>query len=263
MPKLSIITINLNNAAGLQKTMESVFAQTFTDYEYIIIDGGSTDGSKELIENNANKFVYWASEKDNGVYNAMNKGIEKAKGEYLLFLNSGDYFISNDVLDIAFKFNFTESIVYSDVRNNVSGKTIRFPEKLNFSFFYEATINHQSTFLKKELFEKYGLYNETYQIVSDWEFFVKCIYLYNESIRHLDLTLIEFDYSNGLSTSEKTRQILNKERNDVFQKYFPGFIYDYAEKERLRKIYTDRMETSIHLNKNLVLWIRKVRKSLR
>src|SRR5690242_21925905 len=97
--KLSIITVNFNNAAGLQRTMDSAFHQTFTDYEYVIIDGGSTDGSKDLIKNHANKLVYWVSEKDNGVYQAMNKGIVRAKGDYLLFLNSGDYLLHERILD--------------------------------------------------------------------------------------------------------------------------------------------------------------------
>src|SRR5258705_4030466 len=91
MPRLSIITINYNNLTGLQKTMESVFTQSFADYEYIIIDGCSTDGSKEYIEHYGSRLAYRVSEKDKGVYDAMNKGIVRAKGEYLLMLNSGDY----------------------------------------------------------------------------------------------------------------------------------------------------------------------------
>ena len=95
---LSIITVNLNNLTGLQKTMQSVFEQTFTNYEYIIIDGGSTDGSKEWIAQHADKLAYWVSEKDGGVFNAQNKGIVKSKGEYLLFLNSGDYFYTVEAI---------------------------------------------------------------------------------------------------------------------------------------------------------------------
>ena len=98
MPKLSIITVNLNKAKGLQKTIESVIFQTFTDYEYIIIDGGSTDGSKQIIEQYADKITYWVSEPDSGIYNGMNKGIKVAKGEYCLFLNSEDYLLSNEIL---------------------------------------------------------------------------------------------------------------------------------------------------------------------
>ena len=90
--KLSIITVNLNNLEGLKKTYESVVSQTFTDYEWLVIDGGSTDGSREFIEQHQDKFAYWCSEPDKGIYNAMNKGIVRAKGEYLNFMNSGDYF---------------------------------------------------------------------------------------------------------------------------------------------------------------------------
>ena len=97
-PKLSIITVNLNNAAGLQKTIESVINQTFTDYEFIIIDGGSTDSSLEIIKQYANKITYWVSEPDNGIYNGMNKGIGQADGEYCFFLNSGDWMIENNTL---------------------------------------------------------------------------------------------------------------------------------------------------------------------
>ena len=91
--KLSIITVNLNNLEGLKKTYESVVCQTFTDYEWLVIDGGSTDGSREFIEEHQDKFAYWCSEPDKGIYNAMNKGIVRAKGEYLNFMNSGDYFV--------------------------------------------------------------------------------------------------------------------------------------------------------------------------
>ena len=102
--KLSIITINYNNKAGLQKTIDSVICQTWKDYEWIIIDGGSTDGSKELIEQYQQYFAYWCSEPDKGVYNAMNKGITKAKGEYLNFMNSGDCFVCDSTLmDVFFK----------------------------------------------------------------------------------------------------------------------------------------------------------------
>ncbi len=90
--KLSIITVNLNNKDGLQKTIDSVISQTFKDFEWIVIDGGSTDGSKELIEKYSDYISYWVSEPDKGIYNAMNKGIKVAKGDYLEFLNSGDIF---------------------------------------------------------------------------------------------------------------------------------------------------------------------------
>ena len=118
--KLSIITVNLNNLEGLKKTYESVVCQTFTDYEWLVIDGGSTDGSREFIEQHQDKFAYWCSEPDKGIYNAMNKGIVKAKGEYLNFMNSGDCFASSFVvastcarlLPLNPYHNFVEWVVY-------------------------------------------------------------------------------------------------------------------------------------------------------
>ena len=96
--KLSIITVNFNNVEGLRKTAESIVSQTFQDFEWIVIDGGSTDGSKELIEQYSDRIAYWCSEKDSGIYNAMNKGVRYAKGEYINFMNSGDCFADSSVL---------------------------------------------------------------------------------------------------------------------------------------------------------------------
>ena len=99
MLKLSIITINLNKREGLKKTMQSVFEQSFKDFEYIVIDGGSTDGSKELLQSYSSKITYWVSEKDNGIYHAMNKGAAKSTGNYLLFLNAADVLTDKKVIE--------------------------------------------------------------------------------------------------------------------------------------------------------------------
>ena len=112
---LSIITINFNNVAGLKRTVDSVLHQTADDFEYIIIDGASTDGSREFIESCSSKLAYWVSEKDNGVYHAMNKGIGHARGDYLLFLNSGDYLNDAEVLARVFNRPLQEDIIYGDI----------------------------------------------------------------------------------------------------------------------------------------------------
>src|ERR1035437_595442 len=104
-PKLSIITVNLSNATGLRKTIESVISQTFTDYEYLIIDGGSTDGSLDIIKEFADRMSYWVSEPDGGIYNAMNKGIAWATGDWIIFMNSGDVFRNIEVLENVFNRN--------------------------------------------------------------------------------------------------------------------------------------------------------------
>src|SRR4051812_40720498 len=115
MPLLSIITINYNNRAGLELTMKSVFGQTWTDYEYLVIDGGSDDGSREYIESNARKLKYWVSEKDAGIFNAQNKGAKKSSGNYLLFLNSGDVLASADVLEKYSRHFGSHDLVYGDL----------------------------------------------------------------------------------------------------------------------------------------------------
>lgn len=168
--KLSIITVNLNNREGLRKTIDSVVSQTFKDFEWIVIDGGSTDGSKELIEQYSLHFAYWVSEPDRGIYHAMNKGIRRAKGEYLQFLNSGDWLFENDTLHNVFSEPFDEDIVYGDCIE-ADGSRHVFPETLDLLFLYRGTLNHQSTFIRSSLFAD-GLYSEDYEWVSDWEFFL-------------------------------------------------------------------------------------------
>ena len=115
--KYSIITVNFNNKEGLRKTIESVIRQSFRDFEYIVIDGGSTDGSADILKEYDAQIDYWVSEPDKGIYNAMNKGIVQAKGEYLNFMNSGDYFYDNQVLQHVADYGYdTDFIVGRDYR---------------------------------------------------------------------------------------------------------------------------------------------------
>jgi glycosyltransferase involved in cell wall biosynthesis len=232
MPKLSIITINLNNAEGLQKTMESVFAQTFTDYEYIIIDGGSTDGSVDEIKKYQNKLVYWVSEKDKGIYNAMNKGIIKASGDYVMFMNSGDYLHGDNTLNEIFEKSDGEDIIYGDAislndKDEVK-RVITYPERLTFKHFLTKTIHHTSCIIKTDLFKKYGLYNEENKIVSDWEFFIKAICLYHVSYKYLNFAFSCFK-DDGISSLPENRELKLAEKQKVFSRFFPAFIPDYKE----------------------------------
>lgn len=209
--KLSIITVNLNNCDGLQKTIDSVICQTFTDYEWIVIDGGSTDGSKELIEQYADRFAYWVSEPDKGIYNAMNKGIKVAKGEYLQFLNSGDWLWENDILNKVFSFGFDEDILYGDCIEADGSRSV-FPEVLDELYLYRWTLNHQSSFIKSSLF-KDGLYSENYKVAADWEFFFLKIIFRNSSYHKVDAVISGVQeghsYDTSLSLIER-EDILNK-----------------------------------------------------
>lgn len=238
--KLSIITINRNNAEGLRKTIESVAAQTLDDFEYIVIDGASTDGSVDVIKQYEDKITYWVSEPDKGIYNAMNKGIVKAHGEYLQFLNSGDYLMNENVLESAFAYNFDADIVYGEqncIKNNVVHKGVYIePQYLTFLTYLSATLPHQSTFIKRKLFDRIGLYNEKNKIVSDWEWFAVALFRYNVSLVHIKEIIACYDLS-GVSNDKEMEKLHLKERNDCLYRNFPRLMKDVEIYNRLYNKY--------------------------
>ncbi|MBO6183462.1 MAG: glycosyltransferase [Chryseobacterium sp.] len=238
--KLSIITINYNNKNGLIKTFESINNQTWSDFEHIVIDGGSTDGGKELIEENS-KVNYWVSEKDSGVYNAMNKGIRKASGDYIIFMNSGDFFYDNNVLEkVLQQFTSDIDILYGDsvYFNDTGYRRIEVPpKKLTFSFFYSGGINHQAAFIKRKLFNDFFFYNEDYKICADWEFFIVAICLYNATYKHLEETICYYDFS-GISANPENLSTYHSEREITLNKYFSAFLDDlkFSQEARIKRI---------------------------
>lgn len=269
--KLSIITINRNNAAGLKKTMESVLTQTCNDFEYIVVDGaaplnppkggllknphplnppeGGTSSPVQqdieviekfiskigLKENGFTSCTFLSpfggvgggffSEPDKGIYNAMNKGILKAQGEYLLFLNSGDWLYDDRVVEDFCSRNFTEDLVAGNLMNWNNGKrTLRkfySGEELGFLHFYcDSPMAHQATFIKKTLFEKYGLYNEKHAYVSDWEFFVVALLVNQCSYSYFDRIISYYDLT-GITAQPQVQEKLAGERATVMNRYFP------------------------------------------
>ncbi|MCM4154704.1 glycosyltransferase family 2 protein [Gramella sp. AN32] len=245
LPLISIITVNLNDLEGLKNTMTSVSEQTWQEFEFIVIDGGSTDGSKEYLESHQHKIDLWVSEPDRGIYNAMNKGIGMASGEYLLFLNSGDSLCNEDILSkVSRGLSAGLDIYYGNVFLIGKGREnelLTLPEKLSFSFFCVSTITHQAAFIKKSLFESISYYNEDYRLVSDWEFFICAICKYNSSYYHLDMPVVNYD-NNGLSSGLNFELLLD-ERNDVLTKKFPLFMSDYFKMvEAEQKIKSKRFQ---------------------
>jgi glycosyltransferase involved in cell wall biosynthesis len=236
--KLSIITINLDNKEGLQKTIRSVITQTFTDYEYIVIDGASSDGSPGVIDFYKDKIIHGISEKDSGIYNAMNKGIRLAKGEYCLFLNSGDYLYSDHVLEQIFKSGPNEDIVYGDMMIDYGNNKMvvgRQPEKISFEFMVEATLWHPVSFIKKKLLDESHGYNENYKIVSDYEFFIKTIILKGVRTRHVPVIVAVFN-TKGIGSSEAHDTLHQQERNQVLKAYFSTSLLETAKEfNRLKR----------------------------
>ena len=242
--KLSIITVNLNNATGLLKTIGSVVSQTWQEFEYIIIDGASTDGSKELIDQYANQQINFISEPDTGVFNAMNKGIRMAKGEYLLFLNSGDFLVDKDVLKKVFMTKYTEDILCGSCLVSDKGKlifTTNPPETFQLSHFYKATIAHQATFIKRSLFEHFGYYREDLKFMSDWEFWIRIIILGLATTKKLNIVVSNYNLD-GISSDKSNTVLAQVECEKVYNDLrLTNIISDYRnwenEREDMRVMY--------------------------
>ena len=319
--KLSIITINFNNAEGLRKTLASVAAQTYANIEHIIVDGGSTDGSVEVIRayeaslaSNLSPLtsnLKWISEKDKGIYNAMNKGIEIALGkrivnddhtssplasrlspdslsEYIQILNSGDILAAPDVTERMMAALALQVRGYSlEVKgneNSIAENTALSPNSLitsspiengpaifygnmikeypdgrrvkdtcgggeytpeSFLYFYKGTLNHDCAYIRRDLFEKYGLYNEEMKICSDWEWYVRAIVLGGEKTVYTNIDVTVFDMT-GISESDgKNRALIQQERRAYLESILPAavlrdydkFSFPIEQYQRLKKCH--------------------------
>lgn len=235
-PKISIITINYNNADGLRQTIQSVLGQSYTAIEYIVIDGASTDGSPLVLEGFKPNLAYALSEADAGIYNAMNKGIKVATGDYLLFLNSGDKLLNTDTIEQVVANGMEADLVYGDLLffDGVKEWTWNLPETLTFQTFYTSTIAHPSTFIKRSLFGTVGLYDEELKIVSDWKFFLLATARYACTYKHINLVISAYNFD-GISSRPENLSAIEVERAKVLAKEFSLFVPDYEELALLKR----------------------------
>lgn len=230
--KLSIITINRNNAQGLQKTMQSVVGQTSNDIEYIVVDGASTDESVDIIKRFADqRLIRWVSERDNGIYNAMNKGIGMAQGEYVMILNSGDYLATPQVVE-----QMNEKLIAKGQPDILYGNMIKiWPDgrtrrdyqlSVNYSFFdfYQSTLNPDGTYIRRSLFEQYGAFDEGMKICSDWAWMLKTIGLGGVKPSHVNIDTLYFDMTGVSESGERSQQIIRSERRQVLQQTLPALV---------------------------------------
>lgn len=231
MKQISIVTVNYNNKAGLERTILSVINQTAREFEFIVIDGGSTDGSKDVLKRYQTNFNHWISEPDSGIYNAMNKGIKLATGNYICFLNSGDVLSKDTILEeVEQQIDPTAGIIYGDAAYlEPNGKVIRnYPDELSFRFFLEQNLSHQASFIRRSLFSDLFYYNENYKIVSDWEFFAYAICKANIPYKHLNLVICDYD-TTGISSIISNHKAMNEERSLTMDRYFSLFLKDYEK----------------------------------
>ena len=212
--------------------MASVLEQTYTPIEYIVIDGGSTDGSATYIETQNHTLAYWVSEVDRGVYHAMNKGINVAKGEYLLFLNSGDHFYSKDSLCLYKPYLLKDDkkdIIYGNIEVISDKVKIKlYPKRLAFSYFVIETLPHPASLIKKTCFNNF-MYDEHLKIVSDWKFFMIGICKRNFSYQYINQVITTF-YEDGISSVNP--ELVEQEREQVLETefYLKNKLYKFTQK---------------------------------
>lgn len=237
-PRLSIITVNLNNRDGLERTLTSVQAQrSFSSYEHIVVDGGSVDGSLKIIRRNEGRLARWISEPDRGIYHAMNKGTALARGEYLLFLNSGDCLANENVLHTVIS-NFPDAdIVYGSilvVRNGQpAGQTISpNPENLSLSFWIQNTIQHSGTFIRRKLLLECG-YAEDFRIVADRKFFFEA-FLAGKTYARLDCNVTRFELG-GISSDPHHATLRRAEWNRLFTQHMSAPVLARIREEIARR----------------------------
>lgn len=242
--KISIITINYNNLKGLVDTAESIMNQTDNNFEWIIIDGGSTDGSKEYIESIAHHIDYWVSEPDKGIYNAMNKGTRVATGEYCLYMNSGDCVYDNTTIGQLNNLNYVSDVVSGkgSLEMNGSVLTIRYPKReIKLSSFISVLPNNKSRIAPSSLLHQATLirrscllatqYDETMKIAADYKFWIQHLIYKNGTYETIDVTVCRFDMT-GISSSIESRM----EAVEFLEELLPLRIqYDYIFLSKLKQ----------------------------
>jgi len=225
--EFSVITINYNNFRGLRNTIESVISQTCQDYEYIVIDGGSSDGSVEVIKRFSSRIAFWVSEPDRGIYHAMNKGVAHAKGKYCIFMNSGDCFYGKDVL-LELKSKLVADIVIGRVSIDDENHIISPPPcgELTLYHLYAGAVPHQGSFIKTSLLRKHP-YDETLRISSDWKFFLQVMIFDNCSVSYVGDFVAKYDMG-GISSANPELMLQEKEKilSDMFP---PRLLADYKK----------------------------------
>ena len=240
--KLSIITVNFNDAKGLERTIRSVISQTFRDYEFIIIDGGSTDGSLGVIKQYESYIDYWVSEPDGGIYPGMNKGLHQAKGEYLNFMNGGDCYHSSDVLDKIFALSSNADIITGTHSEN--GLRNVGKDGVTMLDLYKWAIDHQASFIRREVAIRHP-YDEKYRIASDWKFFIEALIFDNCTFYYTDLIVVDVDMK-GISNTNF--ELDKKEREAVLSELFPERVLkDY---QLLASIQPDLLKVAPRISKS-------------
>jgi glycosyltransferase involved in cell wall biosynthesis len=254
LPKISVITVCLNAEKIIGRTIESVLAQTYSNLEYIVIDGGSTDNTKEVVKSFEGKINCFVSEKDNGIYEGMNKGIKKATGELLIFLNAGDFYISSNALSYAVgKMRleiagiFFGRLIWEDISTN----DIVLSDHAFTQFDWDlkhSNFPHPATFYKRTIFSQIGGFDDSYKILGDYEWNAKALVMHRVAFQYIDI-VIAFFSTDGMSNDARNKKMIASETNTISNKYFqPSWIFNFLKKSHsgilkkvIAKVFSKRL----------------------
>ena len=231
--KISIITICLNRHKVIRDTIESVLSQNYNNIEYIVIDGGSSDGSLEIINSYSSNIDCLISEPDNGIYQAINKGLSRVTGDVVGLLHAGDLLYDNNVFsNVVGHFKqcdsdllYGHSVVYTEDREKIIRKNVS-PEYKDNLMKYGWFPSHQSIYFKSSVFDQYGNYNENYKIAADYEFLCRLVQYANLKSVYLSSVLVRMELGGASTGGVRNTILLNKEvfrairKNDIYTNIF-------------------------------------------
>ncbi len=229
-PKITVVTINFNNANGLVKTIESIVNQNYSNLEYIVVDGKSSDGSTNIINDYSKYFTKAIIEPDEGPYFAMNKALQHATGDYIIFINSGDL-LCDGILNKIFTHMLVDAdIIYGNYFVAQDGKTL-YLDKVSptpgIAFFYKGNLNHQSVFIKTSLHKEYP-YDESFRIAADFKLFFTLLIMRGCSYVFVNEAISTYDLS-GISSNKANEMLHYKERKQVLSSYLSVAAMDELE----------------------------------
>ena len=221
--KFSIITVCKNAEPHLERSIKSVIDQSHQNFQYIIVDGKSTDLTLNIIEKYSSKIDTVISERDSGIYNAMNKALRYVKGDVVHFLNSDDRFFDNEIfhdIENEFKRDLNAEVIFGNViiKTNNMEKLIKY-DRIDKKYFYKNTICHQALFVKKNLYDLIGRFDENYPIHADVDWLMKAYYKYNAKFHYFDRNICHYS-SHGFSSNPIYAEKHKYDRQEISSKYF-------------------------------------------
>jgi glycosyltransferase involved in cell wall biosynthesis len=242
--KFSIITVCYNSCKKIESTLLSVISQTQPNVEYIIIDGGSTDGTMDIINKYKNQIAIIISEKDYGIYEAMNKGIEKSTGNFIAFLNAGDRYFSSDTLFSVGNYidkyrRKTDLFFFQSLSTSEDNSVVRLIDTSDITdkfTIYKKSFSHMATFINRPIFDTYGMYNENNKIISDYEWLLKVLVKNKKAFKFINHIVSIFEIG-GISTDPKFKNLHRSELDKVYQTYFTRIENLVYNSSFFKKIY--------------------------